>query len=119
MLAAPAWCFCQCPARTWWYGAPMLAALRGLSAVTAAVGCAAFVAPTALPDSRSASPNAAVAMYVEQIPTASGPVASGNTGSKSTGLPPSVLNELRAEGGSYEAALIKLATSSPLETNRA
>src|SRR5439155_5734633 len=75
--------------------------------------------PAALPASRSATPNAAVAMYVEQVPTASGPVASGSTSSKATGLRSSVLKELRAAGGRYEAALIKLANTSPLRTKSA
>ena len=75
---------------------------------------ALIAAPGAARAGEQPSPEelAAVSVYVEQIPTASGPQPAGGAEARKTTLPAPVRSALRREGGTHAAKLEEIATSS-------
>ena len=75
---------------------------------------ALIAAPGAARAGEQPSPEeiAAVSVYVEQIPTASGPQSAGGVKPRKTTLPAPVHSALRREGGTDAAKLEEIATSS-------
>ena len=79
----------------------------GLVVSSATFASAAVAAPPSQPPA-----DAAIGVYVEQIPTASGSVAVGGGTGKHWKLPAKAQHQIQKEGGSDTAALEQLATSS-------
>ena len=79
----------------------------GFVVSSATFASAAVAAPPAQPPA-----DAAIGVYVEQIPTASGSVAVGGGTGKHWKLPAKAQHQIQKEGGSDTAALEQLATSS-------
>lgn len=99
---------------------------RLLPSVAAAAAVFALVASPAL---AAAKPPPAYNIYVEQLPTASGPKATGGTGGTATGGPtgqtiptvplsPTATTILKREGGKDKPLLKKVATSPELGAHR-
>lgn len=84
-----------------------------IALICAVVGMLGAFAPSALAR-RPPRPNAAIAVYVEQIPTGGGSVAANTEAGGRAKLSPEALRNLRREGGADAAALEKLATAAGL-----
>jgi hypothetical protein len=78
--------------------------------IGAVVGTLAVFVPSALARKKPPPPNAAIAVYVEQIPTGGGSVAA-NAQAGGSKLPPAIEQKVRRNGGADAGALERLATA--------